>query len=151
MSQVSAVQSSTQSKRTPVPTTTVVTLSRIMASSQSLQSATNEALKAINKSINDIKLSVDKLANLKSSVDQINANMASLTTKFQDFEARLDVMEIRMGEVEFQTSSNYKEIAKLELETSAKVLRLQNVPLEKDGRVYNVVVDIIAPILQTFP
>lgn len=60
----------------------VVTLSPVVAVSQS-QLATNEVLKAIEKSIMDLKTSVDKqlisidkqLANLKTSVDQGNANI----------------------------------------------------------------------------
>lgn len=40
---------------------------------------------------------MDKLvADLKSLVDQINANLANITTKFQDFETRLDVMEVEV-------------------------------------------------------
>lgn len=53
--------------------------------------------------------------------------MAYLTTKFQDFEAHLDATEVRMGGVQFQTTANYKEITKHELEPSAKALRLQNI------------------------
>lgn len=53
-----------------------------------------------------------------------------------------------MGEVDLQTLANYKEITKHELETSAKTLRLQNTPLEKDEVVSNVVTEILAPILQ---
>lgn len=86
-------------------------------STQSTQSAINEALRKINTSIMDFKLSVDKsMANLKASVDQVNANVVSVTTKFQEFETRLNVTELRMEETEQQSISNYKEVTKYELE-----------------------------------
>lgn len=98
-----------------------------MVTPQSTQFAITEAFKAINKSITVLKMSVDKsLADLKSSVNQVNTNMASLTSTFQDFEARVDVTEVRVGKEEFQITANYKDITKQELETSAKTLRLKD-------------------------
>lgn len=53
----------------------------------------------LDKSI-DLKTSVDKsLADLKASVDQVNANVASLTTQFQDFDTCLDVEEVKVDEI----------------------------------------------------
>lgn len=155
MSKLRTTQAPAQTKRIPVMTTTQLVLFPSVSTPQS-QMATNKVLKVIQKSIMDLKTSVDKhavvvdkqLTDLKASVDQGNGNIASLTTKFCDCEECLDLVELRLEKMEGQSTSNYKDIAKQELEASAKAFRIQNVPLEKDEKLLNVILDILAPILQ---
>lgn len=121
-------------------------------SAQSAQPATNEDLKQINKPITDLKSSVDKsMTDLKASVDQVNANVASMATKFQEFEKCLEIAEVRMEEIEEQCTVDDKHVSIYELESSAKVLRIQNAIMEKDEVVYTVCAKILSPILNITP
>lgn len=49
------------------------------------------------------------MADLNSSVNQLNANVAFITVKFQDFENHLDIIEVTMAEIEKQSISDHRE------------------------------------------
>lgn len=105
---------------------------------------------AIDKSITELKSSVDKsIADLKSSVDQISANVAFVASKFQDFAMHLDIVKGKMEEIEIQSTSDHREVTKHVLKSSARTLRIQNLPMQKDEVIYTVVADVLIPIRKT--
>lgn len=91
------------------------------------------------------------IADLKTSVDQVKATIMSMTTKFQALETCLDTTELKMLEMEMQSTSDHQEAKKQELESCAKILRIQNVIMDKDETVYNSAVKLLVPILNTTP
>lgn len=44
----------------------------------------------------------------------------------------LDVTEVKLDELDYQTSTLHKDVIKHKLEASTKILRIQNVPQDKD-------------------
>lgn len=74
-----------------------------------------------------------------------------MVTKSQEFESRMNIAEVRLEEKETLTLTDHRDVAKQDLESSAKVLRIQNVPFEKNKVVYATAMDILAPILNCQP
>lgn len=91
------------------------------------------------------------MAELKIPVAQLNEIMGNTSTKLQYFEMWLDVMKIKVDETEKQNISTYKDVSKHELEFSAKMLRIQNLPHEKDGNLYTLLAELLAPVLNLIP
>lgn len=96
----------------------------------------------------EIKSSMDKsIADLKSSAEQLNGNMGNITTKFQDLEMRFDVMGVKVDKMEMQSTSIHKYLTNHEIESSAKTLRIQNLPYEKDENLYKLLAELLASVL----
>lgn len=110
------------------------------------QSATNEALKQINMTLQGYSPHFSEIktfmTDLNSSVDQIDN--ANFTIKFQ-LEVHLDVTEVKPDNLEYQTTAYHKDVIKHELEASAKILRIQNLPLDKYEVIYTLLADFFAP------
>lgn len=104
----------------------------------------------MDKSVADFKATVEKsLIDFKSSVE-VNAKIVGLSFQFQEFDSCLDVVEMRV-EVEMQPTADHKEITKHELESSGKILRIQNLPFDKDEVIYTLTAELSAPILNLTP
>lgn len=101
----------------------------------SAQSATNKTFKQINMTLQSYSFHFTEIkttmTDLKSLVDQIKTDMAVFTIEFQEFEMCFDVTEVKLDDLEFQNVADHKDVIKHELESAAKILRIQNVPLIK--------------------
>lgn len=63
----------------------------------------------------------------------------------------LDVTEVKLDDPELQTTADRKDVIKHELESLGKILRIQNVPFDKDEVVYTFLADFLAPLLKITP
>lgn len=62
----------------------------------------------------------------------------------------LDVVEVKMDETEMQSTSNHKEVTKHELKYLAKILRIHNMPFQKNV-IYNILAGRLAPVFNILP
>lgn len=54
-----------------------------------------------------------------------------------------------MRVIEMQSTYDYKGVIKYEMEASAKVLRIENLPNDKEEVIYTLTAELLAPILNT--
>lgn len=91
-----------------------VTLSPSPKTSQASQTVINKVLNRLTS-----------MTDLKFSADQIKSDMTNFTTKFQVLKMCLDGTEVKLEELDYQTSFDHKDVIKHELHASAKILKFK--------------------------